>query len=551
MRPAEPASGAASRRSRHAALRGPCYLALSPSGVAPGAGRQKREEGGKGAVPSFRPPQGAYSKPVILCSSCGQENPDAARFCFACGNPFDAAPAGLTGRAADRLRRLRRPGRVHRPRRSNSTRRTCAPFSRRTTTSSATSSSRSAGSVEKFIGDAIMAVFGAPTAYGDDPERAVRAALAVRDGVREADERDLHLDLQLRIAVNTGEALVTLGARPGARARRWSPATWSTPPSRLQQAAPVNGVIVGAETYARHARRDRVRARAGGRGQGQGASRSRPGSRSGRCSRGRAQALRRRWSGATRELDVLRGVWERVVGRARSASGHRASGRPESARRGCRRSSSSLRRAAGRPQRPRPVAPVPGEQRLLRLLDAGEAALRDLRERPARGRPRASSASASPSFPRDRRRDGDAAPRRFCSASTPRASVDDREELFFSVRLFVEAVARGRADACWSSRTSTGPTASLLDLIELLAARLRDLPVLVLALARPELLDARPAWGGGLPAYTALKLAPAERGGGGGARGDRLGDVLSEACGSPGSDGRGKPAVHRAARRRR
>ena len=43
------------------------------------------------------------------------------------------------------------------------------------------------GVVEKFIGDAIMAVFGAPTAYGDDPERAVRAAIAVRDAVREAD----------------------------------------------------------------------------------------------------------------------------------------------------------------------------------------------------------------------------------------------------------------------------------------------------------------------------------------------------------------------------
>jgi predicted ATPase len=54
-------------------------------------------------------------------------------------------------------------------------------------------------------------------------------------------------------------------------------------------------------------------------------------------------------------------------------------------------------------------------------------------------------------------------------------------------------------DVHWADR-------SLLDLVELLAARLRDLPILLLALARPELLDARPGWGGGLPAYTALPL---------------------------------------------
>ena len=52
---------------------------------------------------------------------------------------------------------------------------------------------------------------------------------------------------------------------------------------------------------------------------------------------------------------------------------------------------------------------------------------------------------------------------------------------------------------------------ALLDLIEPLAARLHDLPVLFLTLARPELLDMRPAWGGGLLAYNALPLEPARR----------------------------------------
>ena len=71
------------------------------------------------------------------------------------------------------------------------------------------------GTVEKFIGDAVVAVFGAPVAHEDDPERAVRAALAVRDAVAALNDDEPGRDLHVRIAVNTGEALVSLDARPG------------------------------------------------------------------------------------------------------------------------------------------------------------------------------------------------------------------------------------------------------------------------------------------------------------------------------------------------
>ena len=64
------------------------------------------------------------------------------------------------------------------------------------------------GTVEKFVGDAVMAVFGAPVAHEDDPERAVRAALAIRDGIAEDGK------LEVRVAVNTGDALVNIDARP-------------------------------------------------------------------------------------------------------------------------------------------------------------------------------------------------------------------------------------------------------------------------------------------------------------------------------------------------
>ena len=81
---------------------------------------------------------------------------------------------------------------------------------------------RHGGTVEKFIGDAVMALFGAPAAHEDDPERAVRAALAIREFATTN-------GLELRIGVTTGEALISLEpTRP--RAKAWPPATWSTRP---------------------------------------------------------------------------------------------------------------------------------------------------------------------------------------------------------------------------------------------------------------------------------------------------------------------------------
>jgi tetratricopeptide (TPR) repeat protein len=101
---------------------------------------------------------------------------------------------------------------------------------------------RRGGTVEKFIGDAVMALFGAPTAHEDDPERAVRAALAIRDSIRDEG------DLEVRIAVTTGEALVALGARPAEGEGMASGDVVNTA-ARLQSAAPVNGILVDETTY--------------------------------------------------------------------------------------------------------------------------------------------------------------------------------------------------------------------------------------------------------------------------------------------------------------
>src|SRR3954463_12327855 len=98
------------------------------------------------------------------------------------------------------------------------------------------------GTVEKFVGDAVMAVVGAPVAHEDDPERAVRAALAIRDGIAEDGK------LEGRIAVNTGDALVNIAARPELGEGMVAGDVVNTA-SRLQSAAPTNGILVGESTF--------------------------------------------------------------------------------------------------------------------------------------------------------------------------------------------------------------------------------------------------------------------------------------------------------------
>jgi class 3 adenylate cyclase/predicted ATPase len=183
----------------------------------------------------------------MRCPNCGQENPDAARFCFSCGQPFEEADIReerkvVTVLFADLVGFTSRAEQMD----PEDVRALLAPYHRRLRSEL----ERFGGTVEKFIGDAVVALFGAPVAHEDDPERAVRAALAIRDWVREEDA-----DLQLRIAVNTGEALIALGARPEAGEGMASGDVVNTT-ARLQAAAPVNGILVGETTW--RATRDRI-----------------------------------------------------------------------------------------------------------------------------------------------------------------------------------------------------------------------------------------------------------------------------------------------------
>src|SRR3954469_11083134 len=144
---------------------------------------------------------------VLTCPRCSRENADDARFCQACGAPLvTEGAAGAEERKTVTIVFVDLVGFTAQAERLDpeDVRAVLAPYHARLRSELESYG----GTVEKFIGDAVMALFGAPTAHEDDPERAVRAALAIRDWIKDEG------GLELRIAVTTGEALIDLGAKP-------------------------------------------------------------------------------------------------------------------------------------------------------------------------------------------------------------------------------------------------------------------------------------------------------------------------------------------------
>src|SRR3954468_23720017 len=130
---------------------------------------------------------------MTICPACGAENREEARFCDSCGATLSASttPAReerkvVTVLFADLVGFTQRAEAMD----PEDVRSLLQPYWQRLRSEL----ERFGGTVEKFIGDAVMALFGAPAAHEDDPERAVRAALAIRDWIRETGE-----DLQVRI----------------------------------------------------------------------------------------------------------------------------------------------------------------------------------------------------------------------------------------------------------------------------------------------------------------------------------------------------------------
>jgi class 3 adenylate cyclase len=437
--------------------------------------------------------QASYADSVLVCPACEQENPDIARFCLACATPLAPAETSLGEERrivsvvfVDLVGSTAMAEKLD----PEDVRAMLAPYHEAVRNELESFG----GVVEKFIGDAVMAVFGAPTAFGDDAERAVRAALAVRDSVARP-------DLQLRIAVNTGEDLVNLGARPAFGEAMVSGDVANTA-ARLQAHAPVNGVLVGEETWrstnsaieytpteAREAKgkAEPIRAWIAVRA---------------RTPQGELAST---FVGRAHELRLLHDIWSNVrterVPHLVTVVGTAGAGKTRLGvefATAIREDGGLVVRGRSLPYRESSAYGAFASQvkQLCRIFesDTPQVAQDKLRE-------------TVQLIVDDNISDEVAAHLAILVGLHPAVSVSDRETLFFSVRVFIEAIARDTPTMLVFEDLHWGDE-SLLDLVELLGMRLRDLPILILVLARPELIDTRPGWGGGIPAYTTLPLGP-------------------------------------------
>ena len=216
---------------------------------------------------------------MAACPSCGEQNPDGARFCNACGAALTPSPAREVRKTVTVLfadvtgstalgERLDPEALRHVMARYFEAAKDCVE--------------RHGGTVEKFIGDAVMAVFGVPTVHEDDALRALRAAAELRDSLASLNdefERDFGVSLQLRTGVNTGE--VVTGTE-----ERLATGDAVNVAARLEQAAEPGEILIGDADAPSRARRDRGRPSRAPVAQGEGGSRQRLPSAAG--NRGRA-----------------------------------------------------------------------------------------------------------------------------------------------------------------------------------------------------------------------------------------------------------------------
>jgi class 3 adenylate cyclase/tetratricopeptide (TPR) repeat protein len=363
---------------------------------------------------------------------------------------------------------------------------------------------RHGGTVEKFIGDAVMALFGAPVAHEDDPERAVRAALAIHDFALEE-------GLELRIGVTTGEALVRLDAQPESGEGMASGDVVNTA-ARLQAAAPVNGILVSEATH--RATRDAVDYEEAPAVEAKGKSEPVP--------VWRATAARSRFGvdvthharaelvGRDRELAILSDAFERArqerVPQLVTLVGVPGIGKSRLVYELSRIADAEPDLITWRQGRCLAYGDGVAFWALAEMVKAQAGIDERDTEDDAVGKLRAAIDTAIPE-------EGDA--RWVESHLRPLIGVeaesglggDRRGEAFAAWRRFLEALADQRTlvlvfeDLHWADE-------GLLDFVDELVDWLRDVPLLVVASARPELLDRRPGWGGGKLNASTIGLAP-------------------------------------------
>lgn len=343
---------------------------------------------------------------------------------------------------------------------------------------------RFGGSFSGFQGDTGVALFGAPSAQGDDPQRAVLAAAAAIDAVSRLNDAEAGRDAAVRVGIATGEAVLEDAAagpllRPGPLLQQ---------ASQLRSAAGAGEVLVGERTRDASRRALLFKSQPGGSlylGPAPAAEHSRV------PMVGRATEFNRLWSSwqavtAERRVRLVTILGAPGIGKSRLAGelceriealgGHVLRGRSQ------------------------PFGGGLGYDAFVQMVGAA-AGIADS-DSPAQAVAKLGTAA---NLTVSGAQSEVAAHLALMAGIGETTAAPDQQTLFRSACVFIEGVGRARPclllfeDVHWAD-------ASLLDLIEALAARVREAPVMVLATARSELLDRRPTWSGGLLLAETLEL---------------------------------------------
>ena len=340
------------------------------------------------------------------------------------------------------------------------------------------------GIVEKFAGDAVMAAFGVPLAHEDDAERAVRAAIAIHRKVAE-------LGLEIRIGVESGEVVADASDSTFATGEAVNLA------ARLQQAAPVGGILIGPA--AQRLTRGLIEAEEFGaldlRGWNDPVTAYRV---LGTCEGGRPLgSLTAPLVGRDEELELLETTFSRTVRHGR-ASLFTLYGEPGVGKsRLAREFIAGLEGATVLSGRSLPYGEGVTYWPLAEMVKASAGIADDDPSEEARKKLRESC------------EDEAVADLLALAAGVLEAVEGERspQEISWAARAWAEQLGQAQPlvlvfeDIHWAEEP-------LLDLIDHLAAWVKEAPLLLLCLARPELLDVRPTWGGGSVRSTAIELEP-------------------------------------------
>jgi class 3 adenylate cyclase/tetratricopeptide (TPR) repeat protein len=361
--------------------------------------------------------------------------------------------------------------------------------------------SRYGGTVEKFIGDAVMAVWGAPTAHEDDAERAVRAALEVVDAVR-----TLAPGLEARAGVLTGEAAVTVGATNQGMVA----GDLVNTASRLQSVAPAGVVLVGEST--KHATENSIAYEPAGDHVVKGKTAPVTAFRAMRVvaergGRGRGDRLEAPFVGRETELRLLKDLSHTTARERRirlvSITGQGGIGKSRLAW----ELKKYLDGVADRVFWHEGRSPAYGEGITFWALGEMVRARADINELDDPAATRGKLGASVARFitdPGDRDRVERALGTLLGVAEAPGGGAG---ELYSAWRLYFERMAEQQMvillfeDLHWADP-------GLLDFIDHLLEWSRGLPILIVTLARPELLERRPDWGAGRRNFLALDLEP-------------------------------------------